>query len=162
MVLAGVDPGLLRTGYGVIEAEERDPTLIEGGVIRTDKKEDLPSRLKVIFDSLEEILKIHSPSILVLENPYSKYRTPKTAILMTHVNGVVYVVAARAGVQVVTYTANQVKRALTGTGRASKIQVQRIVQNLLNLSSTPEPPDVADALALPLTHLRILGRERVV
>lgn len=162
MIIAGVDPGLIRTGYGVIETNNGAYTLLEGGVIRIERDQPLPRRLNEIFDSLTKILSEYSPSILILEDPYSKYKIPKIAILMAHVNGVVSLVAARRGVEVVTYTANQVKHALTGTGRATKLQVQRMVQALLHLSSIPEPPDVADALALTLAHLRILGRGKVV
>jgi crossover junction endodeoxyribonuclease RuvC len=158
MVLAGVDPGLLRTGYGVIEASEGDPTFIKGGVIQTDREEELPQRLKEIFEGLEEIFKTYIPSLLVLESPYSKHRIPKIAIIMAQVNGVVSLAAAKIGIPVVTYTANQIKYALAGSGRASKTEIQRVVQNLLNLPSIPRPPDVADALALALAHLRILGK----
>jgi len=87
-----------------------------------------------------------------LEELYSHYKRPRTAILMGHARGVIYLAAAQAGVPVSSYSATQVKRILTGSGRASKGQVQRAIQRELRMVSLPEPPDVADALALAICH----------
>jgi crossover junction endodeoxyribonuclease RuvC len=90
--------------------------------------------------------------VMALEELYSHYDRPRTAILMGHARGVICLAAAQAGIPVLHYSATQIKRILTGSGRASKAQVQRAIQRELALSDPPEPPDVADALAAALCH----------
>jgi crossover junction endodeoxyribonuclease RuvC len=89
---------------------------------------------------------------MALEELYSHYSRPKTAILMGHARGVICLAAAQAGVPVIPYSATRIKRIVTGSGRASKAQVQRAVQSELRLDTLPDPPDVADALAIALCH----------
>lgn len=159
MILLGVDPGLTTTGYGLIEFINGRYSLIEAGVIRTDREEDLAIRLKQIYDGLESILDARRVHFLIIEDLYSKYASPKTAILMGHARGVIYLAAAKKGIPVISYTATQVKSALTGAGRASKAQIQKMTQKFLGLSSPPSPPDVADAIALTLAHINTLGKK---
>jgi crossover junction endodeoxyribonuclease RuvC len=150
--IIGIDPGLRVTGYGVIDATPRGVTLVEGGVVRCSASLPLEKRVEAIFEGICEVLAEHQPSIVIVEELYSTYRHPRTAILMAHARGAVYLAAARADLQVNSYTATEVKRALTGSGHASKAQMQRVVQQRLHLKSPPRPPDVADALALALCH----------
>ena len=96
--------------------------------------------------------------VMVIEELYSHYKHPATAILMGHARGVLLLCAAQAEVPVVNYSATRIKKALTGNGRAGKMQVQKAVQHALKLSEIPEPPDVADALALALCHAQMLQR----
>lgn len=159
MILLGVDPGLTTTGYGIIESANGRYSLIEAGVIRTKKDMGLAMRLKEIYDGFKTILETHPAHVLIIEDLYSKYASPKTAILMGHARGVICLSAAKKGIPVIGYTATQVKSALTGTGRASKAQIQKMIQKFLGLSSPPSPPDVADALALILAHTNTLGRD---
>ena len=101
---------------------------------------------------LIEMLQQFRPEALALEELYSHYKRPRTAILMGHARGVICLAAAEAGIPVVHYAATQVKNILTGSGRASKSQMQSAIQRELALPEVPEPPDVADALAIALCH----------
>ena len=152
MRVCGVDPGLNRTGYGVIrvDAAGRRTALVEAGVIRTPADADLADRLAELARAMDEVLAEHHPDLVGLEQLYSHYRHPRTAILMGHARGVKLLSAARAGVSVVSLSPARIKRALTGNGQANKGQMQRAVMTTLNLPEIPEPPDVADALAIAL------------
>ncbi len=148
----GVDPGLHTTGYGVLEARGRTLCLCEAGVVRAKARGSLACRLAEIHDGIREVIASLSPDVLALEELYSHYGRPRTAILMGHARGVICLAAAQAGLAVVSYSATQVKKVLTGSGRAPKSQVQRAIRFELGLAALPEPPDVADALAIALCH----------
>ncbi len=150
-VVCGIDPGLLITGYGVVRTcGSREPVVVDAGVCRFDAKAPLETRLVAIESDLDAILSEHKPDIVAVEQLYAHYKHPRTAILMGHARGVMLLVASRRGIPVRSYAATQVKRYLTGNGRATKDQVQRAIQTTLGLSEIPEPPDVADALAIAL------------
>jgi len=152
VVICGVDPGLNNTGYGVIRvgATGRGAALVEAGVVRSDARSPLPERLAELADGIDEVLAEHPPDLIAIEQLYSHYRHPRTAILMGHARGVLMLSAARVGVSVVDLSATRVKRTLTGNGQATKRQMQQAVMTTLNLSGPPEPADVADALAIAL------------
>jgi len=148
----GIDPGLNITGYGVLEIGRGAPRLCEAGVVRGKTRGSLTARLLEIHQGVAEVIAATGPSVMALEQLYSHYQRPRTAILMGHARGVICLAAAEAGIPVVHYAATQVKRILTGAGRAGKAQVQRAIQRELHLTAVPEPPDVADALAIALCH----------
>lgn len=150
--MLGIDPGLNITGYGVLEVAAGGPRLCEAGVVRGSDRRSLVARIVELFDGLTDVIEQLRPCAMALEQLYSHYQRPRTAILMGHARGVICLAAARANVPVVSYSATQVKKALTGNGRAKKDQVQRAVQRELKLKQIPEPPDVADALAIALCH----------
>jgi len=150
--ILGIDPGLNITGYGVLEVGNGSPRLCEAGIVRGKSRGSLTGRLVEIHDGVAEVIASFQPAAMALEELFSHYGRPRTAILMGHARGVICLAAARAGVPVVHYSATQVKKMLTGSGRASKSQVQRAIQHELGLSQLPEPPDVADALAIALCH----------
>lgn len=153
MRILGIDPGLNTTGYGVIEVAGRDVVLIEGGVIRSGSTEDpLEARLSRLYNGIIEVLELFTPEAMALEQLYSHYKHPSTAILMGHARGVICLSGAQKGVPVYSYSATQVKSCLTGSGRASKEQVQRAIQARLKLKEIPTPNDVADALAVAINH----------
>ena len=153
MILLGVDPGLLRMGYGVIETQGSKVRLREGGIIRGDPPSTpLGERLVTLYDGIREVVAEYNPEALALEELYSHYAYPSTAILMGHARGVVCLAAAQSGIPVFHYASTQVKHSMVGNGRASKAQIQRAIQVRLNLAQVPEPNDVADALALALCH----------
>jgi crossover junction endodeoxyribonuclease RuvC len=154
MRILGIDPGLERTGYGVIALAGGVGALrlVEAGVIRTRTATRLAERLAEIHAGLGAVLAEFKPDAVAVEELYSHYKHPRTAILMGHARGIVYLAAAQAGVDVVSYASTNIKKSLLGSGHASKEQVQRMVQNVFNLKSTPHPPDVADALAVALCH----------
>ena len=162
MVILGVDPGLAVTGYGAIEGGAGEPRLVEGGVIRTDAKAPLEVRLATISSGVREVIAACDPEVMVVEKVHSKYKHPRTAILMGHARGVICLAAAENGLTLESYTASQVKKATTGNGNASKEQVQRMVQQLLRLPEVPRPNDVADALALALCEADLARRRAAV
>ncbi|MDD4957595.1 MAG: crossover junction endodeoxyribonuclease RuvC [Candidatus Omnitrophica bacterium] len=156
MRILGIDPGLLRTGYGLVEAESTDDMrLLEAGVVRTSTGESISSRVKDIFSNLEEIITEYRPEVLVLEKLYSHYKHPVTSILMGHARGVVCLACGIHGVELVSYPSTRIKKAVTGNGRAGKHQVQNMVRTLLGLNAPPEPFDVSDALAMAISYVYI-------
>ncbi|MFO8014212.1 MAG: crossover junction endodeoxyribonuclease RuvC [Phycisphaerae bacterium] len=154
MRILGIDPGLQATGYGVVDGAGGGarPRLIEAGVIRTRREDDLADRLVEIHAGLASVLAEFQPDAVAVEALYAHYKHPRTAILMGHARGVVYLAAAEAGKPVTSYNATQVKKSLTGSGHAGKVQVQRAIQAAFGLAEPPQPPDVADALAVALCH----------
>ncbi|QOJ14469.1 MAG: crossover junction endodeoxyribonuclease RuvC [Planctomycetia bacterium] len=152
----GIDPGLLRTGYAVLDRDARsEARLVEAGVIRLASREPLARRLAALAEALELLIETHRPPLLVCEDLYAHYAHPRTAILMGHARGVVLVTAARRGLEVLSVGATRVKKTLTGSGHASKAQIQRAVAGTLRLARLPEPSDVADAIAIGLCGLRL-------
>lgn len=152
MVL-GIDPGLNTTGYGVLEFTwNRPPRLVEAGVVRDGRCDSLEARLQEIHQGVREVIAAHRPDVMAVEQLYSHYDRPRTAILMGHARGVICLAAALAGVPVRHYAATQVKRLLTGSGRAPKQQMQGAICRELGLAEPPQPADVADALAIALCH----------
>jgi crossover junction endodeoxyribonuclease RuvC len=151
-LILGIDPGLNTSGYGVVEITPRGPVLVEAGVIRGGRSKSLESRLREIHQGVVEVLEAFRPAAMALEELYSHYERPRTAILMGHARGVICLAAAGVDVPVMHYAATQVKRLLTGNGRAPKSQMQLAICRELRLSKPPEPPDVADALAIALCH----------
>lgn len=156
MRILGVDPGLGATGYGLVEWKAGRAVLLEAGVIRGLSRAPTQDRLKALYDSLSEVIDEHAPDVMATEDLYSKYGRPQTAILMGHARGVIFLAAADRGMPVFSYRPTRIKKALTGNGRATKAQVQRMVQVRLELNRIPEPEDVADALAVALCHCQSL------
>jgi len=150
--ILGIDPGLNITGYGVLEVEGGRLRLCEAGVVRGKSRGSLTRRLVEIHDGVAEVIAGLSPAVMAIEELYSHYARPRTAILMGHARGVICLTAAQVEIPVAHYSATQIKRILTGSGRASKAQVQRAIQRELALDAVPDPPDVADALAVALCH----------
>ena len=148
----GVDAGLNRTGYALLERTADGPRLREGGIVRSTAKRPLAERLREIGEGLGEVVSQYQPEVLAIEQVFSHAKFPKTAILMAHARGVILHVAASADVPVVHYTPRQIKRLLTGSGTATKEQVQRAISRELGLDRILEPNDVADAFAVALCH----------
>ncbi len=150
--ILGIDPGLNITGYGVLEVGRGSPQLCEAGVVRGKTRGSLTARLIQIYDGVTDVIAALKPEVMAIEELYSHYARPRTAILMGHARGVICLAGAQAGIPVISYSATQIKRILTGSGRAPKGQVQRAIQHELGLPQLPEPADVADALAIALCH----------
>jgi crossover junction endodeoxyribonuclease RuvC len=153
MRVAGFDPGLNITGFGVIELNGLSYKVISAGVIRVSPKQELASRLREVYLGVKQVLEETNPDQMAIEELYSNYEHPRTAILMGHARGMIFLAAAEKNIPVTSYPARKIKQTLTGSGSARKIQVQRAVQSRLRLAEMPEPPDVADALAVSLCHL---------
>lgn len=150
-IILGIDPGLNTTGYGVIDVSTGKVRLREAGVVRSRSKALAP-KAKEIYDGVREVIEALRPDVVAMEQLYTHYDRPTTAILMGHARGCICLAAAQAGIDVVSYGATKVKKILTGSGRATKDQVQRAIRLELALDRYPEPPDVADALAIALCH----------
>jgi crossover junction endodeoxyribonuclease RuvC len=151
----GIDPGLQVTGYAILEVNPRGPRVCEAGIIRSAEGRaatEMAERLRVLYDGLVEIMEQFRPNAVAVEQLFAHYDHPRTAILMAHARGVIFLAAGQRRLPVVSYNATQIKKTITGNGRAPKEQVQRAVQRELGLATLPEPPDVADALAAALCH----------
>jgi crossover junction endodeoxyribonuclease RuvC len=146
MSILGIDPGLERTGYAVIEIP--GVRIADAGLVRSTTSKPLAERLAEIAEGIEEVLSDHDVGLLLVEELFAHYRHPRTAILMGHARGVILQAAARRGIEVAGVSATKIKKALTGNGHAGKRQVQRAVMATLGLDRMPEPADVADALAI--------------
>ncbi|HKQ49631.1 MAG TPA: crossover junction endodeoxyribonuclease RuvC [Phycisphaerae bacterium] len=145
-IILGIDPGLERTGYGVIVAPQG--RVLDAGLFRSSTKAPLPERLTELASGLEEVIAEHRPGLVAVEDLYAHYKHPRTAILMGHVRGVLLYLAAKNRIDVLNLPSTRVKRFLTGNGHASKDQMQRAIMTTLSLPRLPEPSDVADALAV--------------
>lgn len=150
MRVCGIDPGLNTSGYAVVAIDGAAITVCDAGVCRTDMGADIADRLAQIEADFTGIFEQWRPAVVAVEQLYAHYKHPRTAVLMGHARGVMLATAARFGTEVRSYAATEVKRFLTGNGRAGKAQIQRAVVAALGLSEAPEPPDVADALATAL------------
>ena len=149
-LVLGIDPGLDITGYGALAFGRGEPAIVEAGALRTDAHATMARRITQIYADVAELLGELKPDLVAIEQLYAHYKHPRTAILMGHARGVVLLAAEQAGVATRHLAATQVKKSITGNGHASKGQIQRAVQSLFHLDDLPEPPDVADALAIAL------------
>src|SRR5262249_10325848 len=123
MRILGIDPGLQVTGYGVIESGTRGPVVCEAGIIRSREGRmaaDMAQRLRCLYSSIVEVLNQFRPQAVAVEQLYAHYEHPRTAILMAHARGVIFLAAAQADLPVVSYNATRIKKTITGNGRASK------------------------------------------
>ncbi|MEL6105477.1 MAG: crossover junction endodeoxyribonuclease RuvC [Planctomycetota bacterium] len=146
----GIDPGLNLTGYGVIRVSGNEMRLVEAGVVRSKPSDRLENRIREIYDGVHEVLQQHNPTFLALEQLFSHYSRPKTAILMGHARGAICLAAAQQGVEVKSFEPTKVKKTMTGNGHAPKHQMQQAVRMQLGLREVPEPADIADALAIAI------------
>lgn len=153
--ILGIDPGLRVTGYAVLEAAQLGPQICEAGVIRSAVNPDvadMAQRIQTLYDGIVEVLDQWRPTVMVVEQLYAHYDHPRTAILMAHARGAFFLAGAQRGIPVLSYASTKVKKLITGNGRAGKEQMQHAIARELNLARPPEPHDVADALAVALSH----------
>ncbi|MBI3837629.1 MAG: crossover junction endodeoxyribonuclease RuvC [Planctomycetia bacterium] len=160
--ILGIDPGLNITGYGVLEATRGNIKLCEAGVVRGRTKGSLSARLHEIHAGVADVIATLAPTAMAVEQLYAHYKHPRTAILMGHARGVICLAAAQAGIGVMHYSATQIKKVLTGNGRAPKSQIQLAIRRELHLAQIPDPPDVADALAIALCHYYLQVRRSLI
>ncbi|MCA9083232.1 MAG: crossover junction endodeoxyribonuclease RuvC [Planctomycetaceae bacterium] len=146
----GIDPGLNRTGYAIIERRPDGPRLIEGGILKSSRQSPLHSRVHEIARGLREVLEELQPEVAAIEQLFSHVQHPQTALLMAHARGAILLTLSDAAIPIVNYTPTQIKRMLTGSGKAPKEQIQHAVKLELRLDTVPEPNDVADAAAIAL------------
>ena len=161
LVVLGVDPGLTRCGYAVLRSQSSrtaasaaNPTVVALGVMTTPATELLQHRLCALQLDIEKLIDETRPDAIAVEQVFFQNNV-RTAMSVGQVSGLVLAMASRLGIDVVQYTPSQVKSAVTGSGTANKLQVQKMVQQRLGLSTLPEPADAADAAAIALCHLAI-------
>jgi crossover junction endodeoxyribonuclease RuvC len=150
----GIDPGLGTTGYAVLDGAGSRPRLIEAGAVIPGKGKPLEQRILAVYRGVKKVIEEFSPDVIAVEDLFSHYRNPRTAIIMAHARGAVYLCAAEMGVPVCAYPARKVKQDVVGSGGATKRQVQKMIQTIFALAEPPEPDDVADATAVALCHAR--------
>ena len=153
MVVLGIDPGTAHLGYGVVRRRGGRMAALDGGVIETAAGLPLERRLATIDTRVEELLSEHAPEAVAVEDLYFGANA-LSALSVGHARGVVLCAAGRRGLGCFSYTPQQVKGAVCGSGRAAKDQVQRMVQQLLALPEPPRPDHAADALAVALCHVQ--------
>lgn len=151
MKILGIDPGYAIVGFGIVEYKGNKFTPIEYGAITTNNEMPFPERLKYIYDRTTDIINMHKPEFLSIEELFFNTNV-KTAIAVGHARGVLLLAAQNLGVPIYEYTPLQIKQAVTGYGRADKNQVQQMVKTLLSLHKVPKPDDTADALAVAVCH----------
>jgi crossover junction endodeoxyribonuclease RuvC len=152
MFVLGIDPGLSRCGYGVVERSGRRPRAVAAGVLRTDPALDVPHRLATLRDDVRALIAEHRPAVVAIERVLFQVNV-RTAIPVAQAAGVAMVEGVSAGAEVVEYSPNQVKQAVAGFGGADKGQIGRMVQTLLGITTPLRPADAADAVAIALCHL---------
>lgn len=151
MIILGIDPGIAIVGYGIVEYKNNKFKVLGYGAITTPAKTKLSSRIKTIYDDINELIKKYDVDAVAIEELFFN-KNVKTAIDVAHARGVIIVAAANRGIPVYEYTPLQVKQGVVGYGRAVKSQIQEMVKVILNLPAIPKPDDVADGLALAICH----------
>lgn len=149
MIIFGIDPGYAIIGYGVIEKLGNKYNVLDYGVVTTEAKLDLSTRLNIMYNEIDEKIKTYNPDCVAIEELFFNQNIT-TAIAVAQARGVLILSATRANKKIYEYTPLQIKQAITGYGRAEKKQMQKMVQTLLNLREMPKPDDAADALAVAL------------
>jgi crossover junction endodeoxyribonuclease RuvC len=153
MLVLGVDPGTVATGYGVVAAEGSRYRCLAQGDVRSPSRWPMPDRLRAIHEAIANLIQGHRPDALVVEDAYVS-RNPQTALKLGQARGVILLAGSQAGLPVVSYTAAHVKQAVVGYGRAEKDQVAFMIARLLNLPEPPASEHAADALGLAFCHLQ--------
>ena len=152
MIVLGIDPGTATTGYGVVRRDERGlMALIECGVVRTRARDPLPLRLREIHDGVLELIARHRPEVLSIEDVFYA-KNVRTTVVLGHARGVILLAAQMAGLQIFEYPPAEIKKAVVGSGAATKEQVQFMLTRLLRLKAVPQPSDAADGVAAALTY----------
>lgn len=151
MIILGIDPGFATMGWGVIKSEKGNATVVDYGVVTTPKAETLPTRLAMLESGVKQLIEKFKPDEIALEELFFNTNIT-TAINVAQARGVILLTCVKECGKLYEYTPLQIKQALTGYGRAEKIQMQTMVKTFLRLDKIPRPDDAADALAVALTH----------
>ena len=152
MIVLGIDPGLLQTGYGLIKVSSNKNQVIDFGTISPNSKDKLALRLLVIYNDLLSIIKEYKPSVMAIEEVFYG-KNVKSALLLGHARGVSMICAAKYNIPVFEYSARKVKQSITGNGNAHKSQIKFMIMKELNLKQFNAPIDASDALAIALCHI---------
>ena len=161
MVVLGIDPGAVNTGFGVVVSRGQRLAALDGGVISTGPEERLERRLARIHARVHDLIAEHCPSAVAVEDVFFG-RNARTAFSVGQARGAALLAAGIAGVPCFSYTPQAVKQAVCGSGRAEKDQVQRMVGALLALAEPPRPDHAADALAVAICHANAAPRREAI
>ena len=160
MIILGVDPGTAITGYGIVQSDGDNLTLIDYGAITTPADWQMPRRLQHIYGELTALIAAHQPTDAVVEKLFFS-KNARTALSVGQARGVALLAAAQANLAIHEYTPLQIKQAVVGYGRAEKTQIPQMVKMLLQLDFVPQPDDAADALAIAICHAHSARYERM-
>jgi crossover junction endodeoxyribonuclease RuvC len=153
VIVLGIDPGTAVTGYGVVKGDRGlPPHLVECGIIRTKPRESLALRLQEIHNGVVELIQKHRPDAMSIEDVFYA-RNVRTTIVLGHARGVIMLAAANARIEIAEYPPAEIKKAVVGSGGATKEQVQFMVMRLLRLKTPPQPSDASDGVAAALAHI---------
>jgi len=161
MRILGIDPGTLKMGYGVIDSQSNELSLVSCGILSASKNSPLPQRLSEIYTQLQKIIERWNPSILAIENPFIS-KNPKTALAIGQAQGAAFIAAAQNKLEIFSYSPRLIKQTVTNFGGASKEQVQEMVKMFLEMDFLPEPSDVADSLAVAICHTRFVQEQDII
>ena len=151
MKIIGIDPGLSCTGFGIIEVSENNKSIIDYGVVKTDSKDPLCDRLKVLHEDLEYIIKKYKPTVMSIEQIFYG-KNVKSALLLGHARGIPMLLSATYKLPLYEFSPRRIKQSLTGNGNSTKEQVQFMVKKILLMDQLPEPIDASDALAIAVCY----------
>ena len=151
MRILGIDPGFAITGYSIIDYIGNKFTLIASGAVTTEAGTSFPIRLTKIFDDISNLIDIYKPDAISVEELFFNQNV-KTAINVAQARGVILIVGCKKNVPTYEYTPLQVKQAVTGYGRADKIQVQKMVKSILKVDKLPKLDDITDSMAIGICH----------
>ena len=154
MIVLGIDCGLATTGWGVLNSRggNRSPLMVEYGTIKTEAGNRVEDRIGKIYDETTSIIKKHKPHCVAIESLFY-FKNQKTVMSVGQARGVVILAASKNHLETYDYTPLQVKQAVTGYGKATKEQIQKMIKVILNLKEIPKPDDAADALAVSYCHI---------
>ena len=151
MKIIGIDPGLSCTGFGIIEVSENDKSIIDYGVVKTDSKDPLCDRLKVLHEDLEYIIKKYKPTVMSIEQIFYG-KNVKSALLLGHARGIPMLLASIYKLPLYEFSPRRIKQSLTGNGNSTKEHVQFMVKKVLLMDELPQPTDASDALAIAVCY----------
>ena len=153
MRILGIDPGYGITGFGLVDAQRGQMTLLRCGAITTPAGMDFSARLEIIYEDMRKLLEVTKPDVVAIEELFFGQNVT-TGIGVAQSRGVILLAIRQAGLEVFQYKPSQVKQSVVGYGNATKHQVMDMTRRLLNLSQMPKPDDAADAIAIALCHAR--------
>ncbi len=150
-LILGIDPGTAVTGYGIVRREDRALTLVECGVVRTSAGTPLPDRIREIFEEVSGLIERFRPAVVSVEDVFQG-KNVRSALTLGHARGAILLAAALRDIEIAEFTPREIKKAVTGTGSATKEQVAFMVQQQLRLRTVPTPADAADGVAAALCY----------
>jgi len=152
MIVLGIDPGLRKTGFGVLSVSSDNPELIDYGIIEPNKDEKISKRLFTIYNDINQLVEMFCPNVFSIEDIFYG-RNVKSALLLGQARGIAMLCAAKHDIPVFEYSAKKVKQAITGNGNADKTQLQYMIKQIFKLKQVPTPLDASDAIGIALCYI---------